>query len=309
MKRHIRLMAYLCVSALLFLTACIETEIIPEVLEPKLNLSPKSASMMLGQTTQLQANYIDEQNVDRSELLEWRSNSPAIADVQSGGVVTAKAPGQAWIVAFVPGKIADSTLVTVVNNANAVAKVEITAPQNAVIIGATIQFTASILNASGGAIPGKTITWKSSNNSVLSINNTGLATANAEGTAQVTATVDGINSVPFTVTVTSVASTSRTGTFQGNMSYSVSGTVTLTAGKLSFGSNFKSSNGPGLRVYLAKNAPAVLTTSNSVKLGNLKSTSGTQDYDVPTSVGLNDFDYAVVYCEPFNVSFGFARLN
>ncbi|MDX1943515.1 MAG: DM13 domain-containing protein [Saprospiraceae bacterium] len=309
MKRQIRFITYLCISVLLFLTACIETEIIPEVLEPKLNLTPKSASMMVGQTTQLQAKYTDEQNVDRSDLLQWRSNTPAIAEVQNGGLVTAKAPGQAWIVIFIPGKIADSTLVTVVANANAVTKVEITAPQNVVIIGATIQFVASVLNASGGAIPGKTIIWKSSNTSVMSINNAGLASANAEGSSQITATVDGVNSVPFTVTVTSVTVTSRSGNFQGNMSYSVTGTATLTAGKLSFGNNFKSSNGPGLRVYLAKNAPAVLTASNSVKLGNLKNTSGAQDYDVPASVGLNDFDYAVIYCEPFNVPFGFARLN
>lgn len=292
----------------LFLFSCIETEIIPEVLEPKLVLNAKSAGLISGQTAVLTARYTDEKNEDRSELIEWRSQNLAIASVQNG-VVSARLPGQTWIVAFVPGKAADSALITVVADVNAVAQVIVTASQNTLLPGATLAFSAAAQNASGAAIPGKTITWNSSNITVLTINNSGLATAQSPGTAQVTATADGITSLPFTVTVNAPANASRMGAFQGNASYNVSGTATLTAGKLSFSNDFRSSNGPGLRVYLAKNAPGVLTASNSIKLGNLVSTSGAQEYTVPGSVQLSDFDFAVVYCEPFNVAFGFARLN
>lgn len=297
------------IVGMLFLSACIETEIVPETLEPILNLSPKQASLTVGQTAQLQASYTDEQNMDRSELLQWRSNTPSVAEVQAVGIVTAKAPGQTWVVAFVPGKAADSTLVTVVANPNSVALVDINVPQNTVQVGATIQFSATVRNASNGVIQGKNISWQSSNTAVLSINNSGLATAASAGTAQITATADGISSVPVTITVNAAGNASRSGNFQGNSGYNVSGKATLEPGKLSFDGSFRSANGPGLRVYLAKTAPAVLTSSNSVKLGNLKSTSGAQDYEVPASVGLKDFDFVVIYCEPFNVPFGFAKLD
>ncbi len=309
MKMISQLITRCSIFGMLFLSACIETEIVPETLEPVLTLSPKSTSLNVGQTTQLQATYTDEQNIDRSELLQWRSNTPAVAEVQTGGIVTAKSPGQTWVVAFVPGKSADSTLVTVVADPNSVALVEINVPQNTILVGATLQCSATVRNNSNGIIQGKTITWQSSNTNVLSINNAGLATALAAGATQITATADGIRSIPVTITVTAPGSASRSGNFQGNSGYNVSGKATLEPGKLSFDSSFRSANGPGLRVYLAKTAPAVLTSSNSVKLGNLKSTSGAQDYEVPASVGLKDFDFVVIYCEPFNVPFGFAKLD
>lgn len=309
MKTIPQLITRFGIMSMLLLTACIETEIVPETLEPVLTLSPKSTSLTAGQTTQLQASYTDEQNMDRSELLQWRSNSPAVAEVQTGGIVTAKAPGQTWVVAFVPGKAADSTLVTVVADPNSVALVEINVPQNTILVGATLQCSATVRNNSNGIIQGKTITWQSSNTNVLTINNNGLATAVSAGTAQITASADGISSIPVIITVSTPGNASRSGNFQGNSGYNVSGKATLEPGKLSFDSSFRSANGPGLRVYLAKTAPAVLTSSNSVKLGNLKSTSGAQDYDVPSSVELGDFDFAVIYCEPFNVPFGFAKLD
>lgn len=298
---------------MLSLTACIETEIIPEILEPTVEISPKSLSLTVGQSATLTAMYTDEQGEDQSNLLEWRSNTPQIATVKTGGIVEALAVGQAWIVVSAPGGVADSSLITVVSDPNAVAAVQIIAPQNTLLVGSTLQCAAKAFNSANVELQGKTVSWRSSNTAVLSINANGLASANAVGNAQIIATVEGINSVPFQIEVTAAQSTSRSGNFQGNMSYTVSGVATLQqegeALKLAFNSAFKSASGPGLRVYLAKNAPAVLTTSNSVKLGNLKSTSGAQTYDVPAAVKIDDFDFAVIYCEPFNVPFGFAKLN
>ncbi len=299
---------YISLFAILLLNSCINTEIVPEILEPKLSIVPKSVSLTLGQTTRLDAIYVDEKNIERPELVQWKSNMPTIAEVDASGVVTAKAIGQAWIVARVSSSLADSTLVTVVIDPNAVAKVEITAPNNTIAVGANLQFAVDVQNTNNQVIQGKTVIWQSDNNVVLSINNNGLATALTSGIAQVTATVDGIKSLPFTVTV-GASSTSRSGTFRGNASYNVTGSATFEVGKVSFSNNFRTSSGPGLRVYLAKNAPGVLTSSNSVLLGNLKMTSGAQTYDVPTNVELTDFDFVVVYCQPFNVAFGFARLD
>lgn len=296
------------------LTACIETEIIPEILEPVLTLTPKSVSLTVGKTAQIAASFLDEKGIDRSNELQWRSANPTVASIASGGIVTALAPGQSWIVVTAPGAVKDSTLITVTTDPNQVAKVEIAAAQNTLEIGNTLQFAITIQNGANAILTNKTVDWRSSNPNVLSINGNGLASALTPGNAQVTAMVEGISSLPFNIEVTApLGNTKRMGAFKGNSSYNVSGTAVLeqagTALKLTFEDNFRSSNGPQLGVFLAKNAPAVLTASNSVSLGNLKSTSGKQEYNVPANVKLSDFDFVVVYCIPFNIPFGFAKLD
>lgn len=305
---------YFFITLLFTLNACVETEIVPETLTPTVSLNPASVSMTVGQTTQLNAVFIDEKGEDRSAELQWRSAAPNIVTIGNSGFVTGIAPGQAWIIVSARSTFADSTLVTVTNDPNQVAKVEISAPQNKLLVGGTLQFAANIQNSAGQNLQNKTITWTSSNITILSINANGLATANAAGTAQVTATVEGNASLPFEVTVTAAnAMTQRSGTFKGNSSYSVQGTATLEQQadklKLIFGADFRSSNGPQLGVYLAKNAPGVLTASNSVSLGNLKSNNGKQEYQIPVNVKLTDYDYVVVYCIPFNIAFGYAKLQ
>ncbi len=294
-------------STLLLLIGCIQTEIVPEILEAKLTIDPKSVSLAVGQTTRLETIYVDEQNIERPNAVQWKSQQPNIAEIATGGVVTAKTIGQTWIIARVNSELADSTLVTVVADKNAVAKVEITASSSELIVGTTLQLTATVKNGNEEILE-KAIIWQSSDDNILTINSSGLVNAIASGTAQITAIVDGISSLPLSIRVVS-ASTTRSGTFRGNASYNTSGTATFEIGKVNFSANFRTSNGPGLRVYLAKNAPGVLTASNSVLLGNLKSTSGAQEYTVPAEVKLSDFDFVVVYCQPFNVAFGFARLD
>ncbi len=60
-------------------------------------------------------------------------------------------------------------------------------------LGETVQLTASASDASGNAIFGKTITWSSSDQQVVTVGSTGLATAVSDGTATVTATTDGVS--------------------------------------------------------------------------------------------------------------------
>jgi len=106
---------------------------------------------------------------------------------------------------------------------------------------------------------------------------------------------------------------SRSGVFSGNAGYMVTGVATLSqTGNqiiLAFGADFKSSNGPMLGAYLAKNASGSLTGTNSVKLANLSNTAGTQQYDVPAGISLTDYNHVVIYCVPFNIRFGTATLN
>jgi len=57
--------------------------------------------------------------------------------------------------------------------------------------GATVQFSASAVDGTGKSVTG-TVTWSSSNDSVATVSASGMATAVADGSVQVTATVGGV---------------------------------------------------------------------------------------------------------------------
>ncbi|MCI0445761.1 DM13 domain-containing protein [bacterium] len=105
---------------------------------------------------------------------------------------------------------------------------------------------------------------------------------------------------------------SRTGVFSSNpkSDYQVNGTATLqlTGGSLQLilGSDFQSSSGPRLEVYLS-NSNSINT--GSITLGRLQRTTGSQTYNVPSDVTLTTYDWVIIHCVSFNVSFGYARLN
>ena len=78
----------------------------------------------------------------------------------------------------------------------------------------TQQFTATARDQSGNAMSGVTLVWSSSNSSVATINGSGMASALAVGTTNITASAQGITSAAVSVTVvqaTSVTGTAATG--------------------------------------------------------------------------------------------------
>ncbi|MDJ0519907.1 MAG: DM13 domain-containing protein [Trichodesmium sp. MO_231.B1] len=74
--------------------------------------------------------------------------------------------------------------------------------------------------------------------------------------------------------------------------------------------NFYAIEGPAVRLLLHKqNRPGSYTAQNFVRLGDLKSFTGEQIYDIPEGINWQDFPNVVVWCEKFNVTFGSAKLN
>lgn len=294
------------------LTACIKTEIIPEVLEPKLTVSPATVSLLPGGTATLSAVYTDSEGQLRPELIFYYSAAPAVAEVSSAGVVTAKAPGQTWIVAAA-AHLADSVLVTVASDNNAVARVEITGAPSTLNVGVSLPLQAMAFNMNNQVLIGQTFSWASSNDAVVSVDANGVITGQNPGVASLIAAAAGVQSLPVEIQVLPAGGLMRSGQFSGNSGYTVSGTATLQQTgndlTLTLGSNFASGNGPMLGVYLAKTASGGLNAQNSLKLDNLKSNTGMQTYPVPAGVGLQDYDYVVIYCIPFNVRFGTAKLE
>lgn len=69
--------------------------------------------------------------------------------------------------------------------------------------------------------------------------------------------------------------------------------------------NFNSTNGPALHVYLSKEAMPI----NYVDLGSLKSINGNQIYSISGMPDLNEYKYISIHCVQYNHLFGSALLN
>jgi Bacterial Ig-like domain (group 2) len=69
--------------------------------------------------------------------------------------------------------------------------VEITPSTATVSVGAGVQLTATVRDASGNVLTGRVVTWSSSSTSVATVNSGGLVTGRGAGTATMTATSEG----------------------------------------------------------------------------------------------------------------------
>ena len=76
--------------------------------------------------------------------------------------------------------------------------------------------------------------------------------------------------------------------------------------------NFETSNGPDVRVYLVAAQDAAdndtVTRAGFVELGSLKGNIGDQNYDVPAETDLGKYRAVTIWCKRFSVNFGTAPL-
>jgi len=82
---------------------------------------------------------------------------------------------------------------------------ELNPSSGSVIVGATLQLTATTKDASGNVLTGRSVTWSSSSTSVAAVSSTGLVTGAAPGAATITATSEG-KSATAQISVTPVSS-------------------------------------------------------------------------------------------------------
>jgi hypothetical protein len=76
---------------------------------------------------------------------------------------------------------------------------------------------------------------------------------------------------------------------------------------------FKTSNGPDVRVYLVKGGDAAnsdfIKAGNFVDLGPLKGNIGDQNYPIPKEVNLDEYRSVSIWCRRFGVNFAAAPLE
>ncbi|MBI3610725.1 MAG: Ig-like domain-containing protein [Nitrospirae bacterium] len=172
----------------------------------KIEVRPETASGLVGDDIRLNAVAVDAKGKERTDLtVDWKSGNPAVAAVNADGIVSLKAAGTVTIVASAEGKTASAVL-TVANPPTA--KVDVRPAVAALFVGETKQLEAVAVDAKNGEQKDPAATWQTGSPSIASVSNNGLVTANAVGSAVITAAVGSITSSPVTVTVKAKESSS-----------------------------------------------------------------------------------------------------
>lgn len=146
-------------------------------------ITKESATINVGSTDQLSA-FISLRSA-AGKTVSWKSTDETVATVDENGLVTAIAPGQASIQANVEG--IEYTPVCNINVILPVTGVSLNLSEKSIGIGKTFQLTATVTpeNASN-----KNVTWKSSNETVATVDETGLVTAITLGETTITVTTE-----------------------------------------------------------------------------------------------------------------------
>ena len=185
-------------------------------------ISASAQAAVVGSTLQLSVTPKDQNGSAINATVTWTSSAPAVASVSGTGLVTALAAGTTTITATATlgsTTAAAATLITVSAPPPVLvlSSVSVSATPSSIVIGATAQANASPKDQNGNVIAA-TVTWSSSAPTVASVNaSTGLVTAQAVGTATLTAsatagsaTVAGstqvmVTAVPVTAVLSSVS--------------------------------------------------------------------------------------------------------
>lgn len=192
-------------------------------------VTPPSASVAVGATTQLQATVKDAQgNPMGGQSVTWSTSSGATATVDANGLVTGVAAGQVTIMATSSGKSGTSSI-TVSAAAPVVTTVTVAPTSASVGVGATTPLTATVKDQAGNAMTGQTVTWTTSSASNATVSSSGVVTGVAAGSATITATSSG-KSGTSAITVTAAAPVVTTVTVAPtSASVMVGATTPLTA--------------------------------------------------------------------------------
>lgn len=180
-------------------------------------------------------------------------------------------------------------------------------------VGGSLVLTATYRDSSGMENRATMLTWSSSDASIATVDRDGVVAGHRPGECRIVASFGDVSSPATIVTVVgdSLRIVRRVGILMpgpitGDTAF---GTVVLEKRSdgvaiLRFGHDFRSMSGPGLHVFLSPtNAP------EGIDLGSLKQTSGAHDYQLPLGTMPESYDWVVVRCVPFNVTFGSARLE
>ena len=153
------------------------------------SVSPASSTLLVGATVQLSAVTRDSSNnVLTGRVITWSSSNSAISRVSTSGLVTAVAAGSATITATSETKTGTAAITVSAPPPAPVATVSVSPASSTLLVGATVQLSATTRDANNNVLTGRVVTWASANPGIASVNSTGLVSAVGAGSTTITAT-------------------------------------------------------------------------------------------------------------------------
>lgn len=190
-----------------------------------------SRSLMVGQSENGSASALDASGSPLAgRAITWRSSSPTVALVDAAGLISALAPGSTTITAESEGVMGQDNLSVMPLPPAPVAAVSVTLAAASLNPGQTTQATATTRDANNNVLTGRTIAWSSSNTGIASVNSSGVVSAVAVGSAQITATSEGQSgSATITITTSAPVPVATVSVALANPSLTVGATTQATA--------------------------------------------------------------------------------
>ncbi len=188
---RMRILSAVIVTALVGTLSCVRTPTDIQIQSVLVALS--STAPLVGQVVSASAVVKDANGLTMVDpVIEWKSSNAAVASVTSDGSVTALSPGSAEIIATAFGVSGSADLDVTVSTPAPVASVSVTLTSGSLNPGQTTQANATMRDASNNVLGGRAVAWSSSNTSVATVSSAGVVTAVAVGSAQITATSEGV---------------------------------------------------------------------------------------------------------------------
>ena len=148
-------------------------------------VTPTEAELLPGDTVRFSAQAEDANGFAIEDaVFAWSSSDPAVAVVDSAGLVRAIGRGDATITAAADS-VTGSATVTVTRT---VSTVVVMPSEATVVAGDSVQLSAEARDRNGGDIADASFAWESSDESVATVDTSGLVRAVAEGRVTITAT-------------------------------------------------------------------------------------------------------------------------
>ena len=157
-------------------------------------LAPATASVQIGQTVQLTPTLRDAAgNVLTGRAVTWTTSNAAVATVSSAGLVNGVgAGGPVTITGTSEGRSGTAQVTVTAAPAAPVATVTVAPATGSIGTGQTLQLAATLRDAAGNVLTGRTIVWTSSNAGLASVSSSGRVTGVAAGgPVTITATSEG----------------------------------------------------------------------------------------------------------------------
>jgi uncharacterized protein YjdB len=152
-------------------------------------IAPDRVNLVVAASASLAATPYDNRGAAiGGRTVVWTTNNAGVVAISQTGQVTGIVPGTAVITAVIDGVAGNATVVVAPVPVSRV----VVSPSNVSInVGKSTTLTARLLDASGNALTGRTVTWASSDDRVATVDNSGVVRGIRKGSVVITATSEG----------------------------------------------------------------------------------------------------------------------